>query len=315
MQITHLTIPLAQIEVTGDYDLHPWQETHIPEDLWDSLARFTVLHPPLVKQIDDNEFALITGKKRISFAQQSSWDVLPCLVVNDACEEEILDLLYEEQALVAPLTLAEKARLLQIFMEKSGQSLTPELLTKLNLPGNVGQSTVLLKILTSPLQLVNAIHSGFIKEKMAWELLRMDSDNERLKIVQFFRYLGLGDGKQRRFLQLLRDIARKNKKTIAELLAEDSIQTVLTDTGFNIPQKINVLSATLQQMLTPHLHAAQHAFSEETRNMKLPANWEVFPSTSFEKDSVTLSVTFADLASLQKNLPQIKAILGDRTCP
>lgn len=314
MQTTQQLIPLDQIEIAKDYDLHPWQETLVSGGLLASFEKFGILHPPLVKAISDQKFLLVTGKKRFSYAQEALLSSISCLIIEDYSGEDITDFIFEDQTLTAPLTLVEKARLLQIFQEVTGKSPSHTFLKKLALPGNPRQIEQLLHILTQPLELIEAIHSGFVKEKMTWELLRLGNKKERLGLLQFFQLLGLGDGKQRRFLQMLKDIAYKEHSTITEILSEESIQDVLVNSDANVPQKINILGTKFQQMLTPALSAAQQSFAEKLRIMKLPDSFEVTPSTSFEKDAITLSITLHNIECLESRIHELKTLFSDQDC-
>jgi hypothetical protein len=123
-------------------------------------------------------------------------------------------------------------------------------------------------------------------------------------MVQLFRDLGMGDGKQRRFFTLLRDNAYRVGSTLAAYLDRDDIQAVLKHEQLNIPQKIQHLADYLQQQLTPSLDRAENDFLKQVKELHLPPSHTVSHTPSFEKDEVTLIIKFRNLAECKSYLVQ-----------
>ncbi len=132
------------------------------------------------------------------------------------------------------------------------------------------------------------------------------SKKERAALLDLFTTLQLGGGKQRKFLQQIRDCAYARELSIIEFLTKKEIKQILEHSHLNIPQKIQHLGDLLQTFIQPNLYRAQENFNEQIRLLALPENYTVSPSQSFEKDEVTLKISFADLNSCQQFLQDVK---------
>jgi hypothetical protein len=70
----------------------------------------------------------------------------------------------------------------------------------------------------------------------------------------------------------------------------------------NIPQKIDHLGNKLQQDLAPSSTQAEEVFIKQVKSLQLPANHALSHSPSFEKDEITLAITFKNFAECEQYL-------------
>ena len=77
------------------------------------------------------------------------------------------------------------------------------------------------------------------------------------------------------------------------------ITAILNHNEMNVPQKIHHLGNLLQQAMTPASALAEGAFVKQVASLQLPANHSISHSPSFEKDEITLSITFKDFVACE----------------
>ena len=153
-------------------------------------------------------------------------------------------------------------------------------------------------------ELQHSVHVGKINEKLALDLLRLDSV-DRLTLHSLFLELELGGGKQKRFLTLSKDLAFRHGKTITNLLLEEDFVNILNHTEMNRPQKTATLLSTLQNKLFPQSSSAEEGFRKCVNKMKLPSSCSISHSQAFERDEVTVSLCFQSLSEVEKRLAEI----------
>lgn len=305
MSLSYQSIPLDAINFTPIWNLHPWEYRVIPPELHENLTLNGVIHPPLVITDAAETFAIVSGARRIEFVKRSSGPShIDCLVVDkESPHSTILNLILADQSCVAPLSLAEKAR----FIEIASQFLRMEDIatlfrTKLQLQNGRSALQDVLKILQQDEEIIREIHAGRVQERMVAEILSLPEESDRLTLVQFFKDLGMGDGKQKKFFYLIRDIAFRKGSSITAFLQKEDIRAILDHAEMNIPQQIHHLGSLLQQEMNPSSSLAEGVFTKQVKTLQLPANYAISHSPSFEKDEITLSITFKNFAECQHYL-------------
>ncbi len=306
MHYSHQLIAVDLINTTvTQWSLHPWQSEELQPELQASLARCGILHPPLIMADPSGTLVLVSGRKRIEFIKKyTDASQILCLVIDkDASPHVILELILTDQASAGPLSLAEKAR----FMDMVCRTSMPEDMQKAFLPRlqlKSGRSTLtnLLKILDQDESIIREIHAGRLQERLVTELLSLPQEADRLALILLFKDLRMGDGQQRKFFNLIRDIAFRQGSSIRLFLQQQEILAILTHPQMNIPQKTQHLGNLLQHALAPTSTLAEEAFRQQVKELQLPTDHSIAHSPSFERDEVTLSITFRDFAQCVRYL-------------
>ncbi len=302
-------VPLDSVTFSSSWNLHPCELYTLPRELVSSFARVGILHPPILLTKEAGRFEIVCGFKRLLFAASIlERREVDCLILAANTEPEaILDIILTDQFLARSLSIVEKARFLEIctrFLQP--QQIADSYCDRLMLDRRQSTLQKLLDILSEPHESLTAFHSGTLQEKVVMELLDLPSEDDRNSLVKFFKRLQMGEGKQRRLLSLIRDLAFYDDRPIAAFLEDSSIQEILNDRNMNNPQKVQHLNSFLQQKLNPLFSNAERDFADKVKSLKIPENCTISHSPSFEKDEVTLSITFENLAACQEWLPTLK---------
>jgi hypothetical protein len=315
MVVTHFpcnSVSLQSITFTKEWSLHPWESQTVPVDLVQSFRKIGILHKPILLTRDDGRFDILCGHKRLQFAlDEAQMRNIDCLILPQETQPTaLLDILLTDQCSARPLSLAEKARFVEICSRfLSHQDIIAYFFERLQLRKKLSTIKELNNILQLDPFVIAEIHGGTLQERMVSELLRLQETSDRLALVQLFKDLALGEGKQKRFFNLIRDISFRLGATISAYLRTQEIDHILKHPDLNIPQRIQHLKELLQEQLSPLHSQAEEEFTKQVRVLQLPPQCIISHSPSFEKDTVTLSIAFKNFDDCANMASQINKLL------
>lgn len=300
---------LDSIDFSNSWNLHPWELYTLRDDLFASLSRTGILHPPIVIAKENNRFDIVCGCKRLLFATSAgNIQQVNCIVLaENTPPASILDIVLTDQCIAHPLSMAEKARFLEIctrYLQQ--QEIIDTFCERLMLGKRIATLATLLEVLKQHPLVIAEIHGGALQEKIVMELLRLPEETDRFAMVKLFKNLSMGEGKRRKYLPLIRDLAYRHNISIAAYLENPAIQGILQHPEMNNPQKIQHLATFLQHQTNPLSSQAENEFVHKVRTLQLPGNCTITHSPSFEKDEVTLSISFDNLSSCAHWIPRLK---------
>ena len=297
------------------YSISPDREIILDESFTKSIARHGILHPPLVKEIEPDSYVIITGRKRLVAFRTLFPEEKTCICrITPAMMPEIniFSILLEEFLTNRQLTPIEKA----IFLQKISplideKFIAKEFLPRIDLPPDpfyFRQSVTLLN-LEEPL--VRAIHQGNISEIVAKDILPL-SAKDRLAVHHIMSYLNFSVSNQKKLMNICRELASREDKTIAAILEDKGVQDILNHKDANPPQKTKNLMNWLSRKYMPRSSQAEDEFRRYAASMQLPQNVSIDHTPFFEDDSVTLSITFSNWKAVQNAWKTIKDTIRDQ---
>lgn len=309
MLLEYRKIQVDKVDFTNCWNLHPWELYTLSGELVTSLSRTGILHPPVLLAKDENRFEIVSGFKRLLFASSiaKTAEVGGLIFAKDTEPVVILDIVLTDQGLARPLSLVEKAQFIEIcsrYLQPS--EIIDTFCTRLSLDKRPSTLSSVTQVLKQHPLLISEVHCGALQDKIVVDLLRLPSATDRIAMVKLFRKLCMGDGKQRKVLPLVRDLAFRKNLSVAAFLEGSSVQEILQHPAMNNPQKLQHLVSFLQHQTNPVSTDAESEFVYNVKSLKLPANWTITHSPSFEKDEVTLSITFNNLSTCQESVSALK---------
>jgi hypothetical protein len=272
------------------------------------IAQIGILHPPIVKEGVDGAYLIVAGRKRLRIVsdllKQASCDCL--LVTAEFDPLATLALALDEALLGGPISPLAKA----VFFQKVLALCPPEEAARRFLPlfGLTPHPFHLPRIvalagLEQPLAL--ALHQGQLDEKTAQAMADL-SFRDRFALFDLIDTLQLSVSNQRKIIAISQDLAKRQETSIHAILASQELKELIDHPQANLPQTAAQVMRFLSGQHAPDLTAAEKVFAELTRSLNPPLGVTLSHAPAFEKDEVTLTVTFADQAALTKVWPGIK---------
>lgn len=293
------TIPLEHIDLNDlRFCLLPIPPTQASAQLRDSISRVGILHPPLLLRQSAEQLVVVSGRQRLLAAASLHQNSCFCRVLAENTPPvEVFALLLEESLFTSAFTIAEQA----IFLQKVGRWLNKEesahrFLAAMGISPHGSQVERLLRLADLEEIILASLHQGELDSKVAYELQRLNFHN-RMALFEIITTLRLSVSNQKKLLIICRELAVRQGVEIAEFIAADDIQAILNQPG-NLPQISHQLFNHLNELRFPRATTAEEEFTDYVRRLPLPPASTVSHSPYFEKDEVTLNLTFANRQGL-----------------
>jgi len=302
-----LTIPISALSDARPWSLHRSLTSEPSGHLVESIKRFGLLKPPLVIERPDGGLELISGAYRLQALRTLlGQKEISCLVISPQTDNKSLLLLAAaDQMLSGPLSPIEKAHFIKLAEHMTEPDQADLVQSTIGIR-SVGHQQRLIKLLNLEPPIQIALQTGRISEKNGVELLRLSS-KDRLFLNDLFERLDLNDHKQRRIVELGNIITTRPRCSFHELFTNNYSDLIRPDKPDNVPQAIAKLLKDLQVRSHPLSSEAERSFVEQVGRLGLPENCSVTPSPAFEKDTVTLSVSFDNINALERVWRSIKS--------
>lgn len=310
LQLRATRLPLDQIDLDDDtFALTiPGTEENDPS-LEASIARTDILHPPIVQEKGNSSYRVVAGRKRLR-AVSASRTACDCLVLAaNTGPANTLAVALEETCISRQPTALEKA----IFLKKALQWLEEEEVAKRFLPllgakGEVYQLKRFLKILELEEPLLLAVHNGSLDDGVARDLGDVPF-GDRMALFDLIDLLKLSVSNQKKLVSGCREMAKRHDTTIINVLDDQQLRAILAHEASNPPQKAGQLMAWLTSIRSPRLQEAEKEFRAFRGKLDLPKQVDLHHTQSFEKDTMTLEIEFANGEQLQKQWPALREII------
>lgn len=222
---------------------------------------------------------------------------------------DALSIAIEDTLLNRTLTVMEKAIFFQKALQHSSeQEIAEKFLPTMGLSPSIYHIQNLLPLLKLEEPLAISLHQGFLNEAVARALVTMPF-TDRMVLFEFMELLHLSISNQKKLTDICRELAKRDNTTIFAILAAPEIQEIINHPEANPPQKAANLLALLTRKRLPRLTEAEEKFRKFQNSLNLPKNVELSHAQSFERDAVTVSITFYNQEELQEIWPGIDSAL------
>ncbi|MCK5322739.1 MAG: ParB N-terminal domain-containing protein [Desulfobulbaceae bacterium] len=293
------------------FSLVPWEDSTVPDLLAESIKRAGLIHPPILKEKSVNSFVVAAGQKRFQAIKQVS-DVKACdcmVIPMETPDIEVMAIALEDNACDRTLTPVERALFFQKILKWLDKKQAAERFLKvLGFEPHPHHIRCFLALLDLEEPLLRAVHKGRLNETVAIELGKM-SFSDRLTLFDIIDHLRMSVGNQKKIIATCRDLAARDNIPIMAVLSDPEAKRIIDHPGTNPPQKCTNLMTWLNRKCFPRLSEAEKEFRRFAGSLGLPKETTLSHAPSFEKDSVTLSVTFGNREKLLKAWPKIKSAL------
>lgn len=311
MRFNEQSLPLKRLHLRDTQ--YRITTTDAIDKLKDSIAALGVLDPPILRQKADG-YRIVAGFRRIEACRLlGRYDIRARVLPNDIDDATCVRLAIADNSLQRPLNLIETARALNLL---DGVAADERELSRqaagLALPDNPSLMRKIMSLTALPAGLQTRLAAGGLALAMALELKRLDSATAE-SLGRLFTDLKLGLNRQRELLSLMTEIARREEKTVSELLNEPALRDLLSAPDLERSQKAGQLRSVLRCRRYPVMSAATARFQDLVRHLNLGSGVQLIPPGNFEGTTYTLAITFDRLDQLRDRSLQIEKLLLSRT--
>jgi ParB/RepB/Spo0J family partition protein len=279
--------------------------------LLESIEKFGLLQPPTIWP-HATGLIVVSGFRRIRACQQLGLQAIPARwVAKDLRPLDCLRMALTENITQRALNLVEMARAVRrVRLYCPTGHKTAEELALLGLPSSQSMINKLERLGGLPSDLQAAVVDGTISLNTALEVGNLER-RDQLAVRGLFCYLRLSVGKQREILGMARDIAGRDKKTIADVLHADAVSAIVDDDQMDRNQKTKIIRRYLKKTRYPHRTAFETQYTEAVNALKLGPHMRIDPPADFEGTTFTLSLRFENRCDLASAYRTIGTLLQD----
>lgn len=279
------------------------------ENLSRSLQQDGLLNLPVLQEWTGG-WRMISGFRRLAAVQQLGWEHLPVRLLSpDSAYTACVCCAIADNALQRPLNLIEVSRALNLL-----ETAYPDSQMQMTLAANYGlPATPALMARVKPLMhLPNELQQAILDDRlalsMALELAGLPS-SEALLLLKLFIDLQLGLNRQKEFLGLMRDIARREKISLTQVLSTDTLVRICEDPGLERPRKAEQARRYLKQRRYPQLSAAETRFKTHLSALQWGPQIQLQAPPGFESPRYRISLNFESLSELAAQLDTVQSDL------
>jgi ParB family chromosome partitioning protein len=305
--LNYCTVSMAAV-VAEDFAFRITTRTGI-EDLVNSIEQLGLIHPPVLIK-NSRGYIVVCGFRRIAACRHLGWSRITAGVLEETADRlQMAQLAIADNALQRPLNLVETSRALSLLTEVcSDQTQFRQTALILGLPVDPSVVAKIKKICQLPREIQESILAGTIGMAMALALGELDQPTGKA-LLGVFDQLKVGLNKQRELLLLLTEIARRENRSVEQLIAEKTFQKILVDAQLDRALKRQKIRSFLLQRRYPSISEAAAHFAKRVKELKLGNNIDLIPPRDFEDTAFTMTLRFNNLENLGDLKQKIEEIM------
>ena len=179
------------------------------------------------------------------------------------------------------------------------------LLRLLDMPENDRILRYYLKLADAPVYIKDMVTRGVMHENTAFEILSMESDSW-VPVARFIGEIALGTRKRNEILRMLRDIARRDRIKVLDIIENAHVKGILHDTGIDPLHRGMKLYRSIRNMRYPSIHEYEEQFEKKLGDVHLDRKFHLILPENFEKWEFKLVIPFSSAKEFRQNVEALK---------
>lgn len=304
-------ISLQQIDLQDlTFNLTPITDDKISAQLRNSILRCGLIHPPLLIPNVNGTHTLIAGRQRLlathRILARDSFEVL--VLPAETPPATLLTMALQDILLTRPATPVEKALCWQKAVDFLGEDIAEkDFWPQLELSRQLNPAK-LEKIAGLEHEIQLALHHGLLELKTTLKLINL-GQADRKALFQIIIKLRPSSSNQRKLVDYCLELHHRQRRPVADILAEVDCAEIINHPEANPPQKTTMLMNWLTGLCYPRLTEAEKEFRSFAGQLQLPKGVALDHITSFEQDTIRMTIEFSAREQLAAQWPDIRAAL------
>ncbi len=308
-------VRLTEIDAEDRVFLHSFPERP-PQELVESVAVAGVVQPLVVQPTGPARHRIVSGFRRFWAATEAGLTAVPVrsLTATDLSKIDLLRWAGLENAGHRRLNRVEQALLLSRLKQLGLTELNQLLAFSVSIGGPTTEEQLsrLLTLLELEVGFLELAAQNRLPDETIEALLQLTT-NERQAILRVVHALHLSFSRFRELVRLGTDVARREEKSLTELLHEPVFSRVLADSKLTSSQKTERFFRQLKERRYPRLSAAESRFDALRRRLRLPPRSRLEHSPSFETPELSLELRFTSARQFRQTVRSLQRLQEDPT--
>jgi ParB family chromosome partitioning protein len=273
-----------------------------------SIEKMGLINPPILLP-KKTQYRIISGFRRIAACRELGWPVIDARIVDpDTPPLDCAKLAITENASQRSLNLIELTRafhMLSVLIDDKRMML--QTASALGLPENPSLVEKIQELYHLPQPIQDGILSDTISLTMALELDKMDGQ-AGIQFLTLFEHLKLGLNRQREFITLVKEIAKREKITIEQVIQDEYLQENLINPDMDRVQKTGKIRSYLRNRRFPEITTAERVFEKDVKALELGRGLRLIPPTNFESSDYALMIRFRSIDELSTRFTRLESL-------
>ena len=275
-----------------------------------SIGRTGLICPPILAPAG-SRWRVVCGFRRLAACRCLNWPHLDARLVPEPVDPWCCALwAVAENAAQRALNPVETGRALRLIRRNAPcEKDRREALAALRLPDNNTAEKRFSDLCDFPEGVQRAVARGEVALATAAALGQMAPEVAEA-LASLFVALRFGLNKQREVVELIEEIARREGRSLQEVLAEPWLAALLADAGDDRARTGHQLRAALRRRRFPALTAAERRFEALRRRLPLTPQVQLLAPAGFEGRQYQLTLSFSSRAELARHRNTLDDLLA-----
>lgn len=277
-----------------------------------SIKKVGLIDTPLLMDTGDRK-QIVSGYRRISALKSLGWDTVPCriLSVSQISPLDCLLLSFYENISFRTFNAVEKGMVLnRLSSYIEAEEILTHYMPLLDLPSRLSTFYFYCRLDQEPdPEIKEALIKGTLSLQTIKYLFEI-SEDARAQVLTLFLNVTFNMNQQRHLIEYLNDISHSENISISNILKEETLKTIISNTQMNNPQKASAALNALRSRIYPQLSSAEQFFKKTVSNLDLPERTRLYHSPFFESPDYRMEVLFQDGKDLKRKIEKLSKMKG-----
>jgi hypothetical protein len=180
-----------------------------------------------------------------------------------------------------------------------------EVLNTLGVPHHELIVKNLITLADAPAEIKELIHGGVLHENTVFEIFHFERELWT-HVAHFINSLSLGTKKRNEILSMTRSIARRDGRSILDILEGAEIQSILQQVNIDPPQRAERLYQYIRNLRYPSICEFGQRFNRKLKEVHMNSKFQLILPENFERWQFKLIVPFSSAEEFQKHVEELR---------
>lgn len=274
-----------------------------------SIKKIGLVHP-LVLTVREEKKVIVCGWKRFFACEELAFLDVPALILDEQDDLKVFNLAVFENVSFRKFDSLEKAEIISKWqcLKVEENRIIRKLMPLLDIP----PTKEYFDLFNSISGLDKEIKKGLAQNRMDLRVLAVYLELDppaRHHILPFL--LTLSQNKQKKLLENLIEITRREDISTDELFVSEDVQAIISKTKLSLRQRAEKLSQYLMVRRYPLLSERMDRFETLTKKTGLRSKYiEIKASDYFEEEGITFSFSAGDIKGYNNKIKALSELAG-----
>jgi hypothetical protein len=175
----------------------------------------------------------------------------------------------------------------------------------LEVPNHESTMKKMIALADAPNELKELVHGGVLHENTVFEIFNFKREHWT-QLAHFICSLSLGTKKRNEILSMISSIARRDGKSVLDILQKAEIQSILQKKNIDPPQRSERLYTYIRNLRYPSIREFGQRFDRKLKEVHMNSKFQLILPENFERWQFRLVVPFSSAEEFLNNVEELR---------